>query len=196
MEWHDLPFDGRTVPQSVVDRSNEFWSKVAVTGDASECWLFRDDTSRYGKFCEHLAHRVAYAIHYGQIPSGMVVAHKCDVKACCNPHHLEAITQGQNTRDAHARGLIHPQKGEQRYNHKLTESEVLEVVRLHIQCGLGRVRIAKQTGFPINAVKKILEGRTWKHATGLGHRYTPPSIPYVSLSSRRKRNARLLEQAQ
>ncbi len=34
------------------------------------------------------AHRAAYELAYGEIPSGKFVCHKCDVKICCEPSHL------------------------------------------------------------------------------------------------------------
>src|SRR5512146_918838 len=46
-----------------------------------------------------LAHRLAYQFAYGKIPDGMVVMHKCDNRACCNPEHLMIGTQQQNVDD-------------------------------------------------------------------------------------------------
>lgn len=43
-----------------------------------------------------LAHRVTYEHAYGPIPYGLHIDHLCRVRACCNPEHLEAVTQGEN----------------------------------------------------------------------------------------------------
>ena len=43
-----------------------------------------------------LAHRIAYEMAYGAVPSGLVVDHKCGTRSCVNPHHLQAVTFGQN----------------------------------------------------------------------------------------------------
>jgi len=50
-------------------------------------------------------HRLVYHLINGPIAKGMVIGHKCNVKHCCRPEHLEEVTQGQNTRDAIKDGL-------------------------------------------------------------------------------------------
>ena len=44
------------------------------------------------------AHRVSYILHNGgkAIKKGMHIAHKCNVRACYNPEHLEEITPKEN----------------------------------------------------------------------------------------------------
>ncbi|KUM31611.1 hypothetical protein AQ436_00275 [Arthrobacter sp. EpRS66] len=42
------------------------------------------------------AHRVAYELHYGEIPKGMVIDHICRNRACVEPTHLRAVTHKQN----------------------------------------------------------------------------------------------------
>ena len=48
-------------------------------------------------------HRVAYELYVGPIPTGLVVDHTCEVKWCCNPAHLEPVTNAENLRRAHKR---------------------------------------------------------------------------------------------
>lgn len=45
-----------------------------------------------------LVHRVAHEVFIGPIPEGYVVDHTCRVPMCCNPAHLEAVTQAENCR--------------------------------------------------------------------------------------------------
>lgn len=73
-------------------------SKGSATGGASG---ERGSFKLKGKSTH--AHKVAFVIANGALPSG-VVLHECDNRVCCNPAHLEDGTQGKNLRDAYARG--------------------------------------------------------------------------------------------
>jgi hypothetical protein len=90
----------------------DFWSRVAV-GEPDECWEWtRGRTSRgYGNV--HVgsgitglgvsvalyAHRVALALHQGHLlPADQVIDHLCYNQACCNPTHLQLVTQRVNVR--------------------------------------------------------------------------------------------------
>jgi len=75
-----------------------FWPKVNKT---ISCWLWTAKKSRgYG----HLrvgntfrsAHRISYEWSKGPIPDGLQIDHLCQVRACVNPAHLEAVTARTN----------------------------------------------------------------------------------------------------
>ena len=42
------------------------------------------------------AHRLTYAFAHGEIPVGLQIDHKCRVRDCVNPDHLQAVTTKQN----------------------------------------------------------------------------------------------------
>lgn len=42
------------------------------------------------------AHRYAYELAFGPIPAGLQIDHLCRNRKCCNPAHLEAVTQRTN----------------------------------------------------------------------------------------------------
>ena len=62
-------------------------------------------TTGYGQYFAsgkvQSAHRVAYQLFKGPIPTGLEIDHLCRVRACVNPEHLEAVTRKVN----HNRGL-------------------------------------------------------------------------------------------
>lgn len=69
---------------------------------ADECWPWPGSktTGGYGKI-QHdgrlqLAHRVAYELHVGPIPDGLMLDHICFERDCFNPRHLEPVTNAQN----------------------------------------------------------------------------------------------------
>lgn len=66
-----------------------------VKNHESGCWLYNKKLRRDGyanfkddQFRQQLAHRVAYELFCGPIPSGMYVVQTCEVRSCCNPSHL------------------------------------------------------------------------------------------------------------
>jgi hypothetical protein len=86
-----------------------FWAKVDKNGplpvlrpDLGPCWLWAAslNTTGYGQFSFKRtmtqAHRVAYRLTIGPIPSGLVLDHLCDRRACVNPDHLTVTTHRQN----------------------------------------------------------------------------------------------------
>lgn len=88
-------------------------SRVIV--DTNGCWLWQGCKDgrgygkvslekRKGKVVKERTHRIMYMAVHGPIPNNMVVRHKCDVKGCCNPDHLELGTKSQNAYDYYVRG--------------------------------------------------------------------------------------------
>ena len=46
---------------------------------------------------ERVVHRVLWELLVGPIEPGLLLDHKCRVRACCNPAHLEPVTPRTNT---------------------------------------------------------------------------------------------------
>lgn len=143
-----------------------FWQKVNKKSN-DECWEWIGSKLKkgYGSFdsrCgEGRAHRVSWMLHYGKIPDGMLVCHKCDNPICVNPNHLFLGTPKDNTKDMlnkHRDGLIGIKNGQS----KLNPEKVLISRRLR-KIGWTYKKIADM--FNVNdvtiyyAVNKI----TWRH---------------------------------
>lgn len=76
---------------------------VEDRGHESPCWVWqRYRTEKgYGRlgrpvYGERRVHRITYAHFVGPIPAGLTLDHLCCVKACCNPKHLEPVTDAEN----------------------------------------------------------------------------------------------------
>ena len=71
----------------------------------SGCWLWTAslDGKGYGQImCGRnnlkRAHRLVYESLRGAIPAGLDLDHKCRVRSCVNPDHLEPVTRAENLR--------------------------------------------------------------------------------------------------
>jgi len=90
-------------------RLDEFWTHVDRRGP-DDCWEWQGARNNTGRGNvrvgrkHFLAHRVAFELSNGPIPSGILVCHACDNGACCNPSHLWLGTQQDNMRDHAAKG--------------------------------------------------------------------------------------------
>lgn len=70
--------------------------------EPSGCWIWTGPSMQTGYGYVHdggrviLAHRLAYEIVHGTIPSGTIIDHMCRVTLCVNPNHLQVATKKMN----------------------------------------------------------------------------------------------------
>ena len=73
-----------------------------TTKAACTVWIGACNTHGYGVVqidgVVHLAHRLAYEAEYGPIPDDMGIDHRCRVRNCVTPEHLEPVSAAENAR--------------------------------------------------------------------------------------------------
>lgn len=106
------------------------------------------------------AHRLAYEFECGEIPKGLSVLHRCDIRVCVNPDHLFVGTRADNMRDmwAKGRGKGSP-KGSKAHAAKLTEADVLAIRASNDF----HSRLAEHYGVDSKTIRCIRKRTTWTH---------------------------------
>lgn len=171
-----------------------FWSKVDIRGP-DNCWLWTKGRDAHGYGVIRLqgkvrkTHRVSAELS-GLPIGGMMVCHKCDIPACCNPDHLFAGTQNDNVQDAvkkrrmasgdrHmsrtkpesvARGDRHysrtnPERvarGEKAGNAKLSDADI-HIIKSLLVDGWSQAKIARRFNVSRDLIGQIHRKQIWTH---------------------------------
>jgi len=145
-----------------------FWSKVAITANPNNCWIWKGAKSSGGYGCFgyngkiYTASRLAYQFHYGDYDQSLLVCHKCDVRHCCNPNHLFLGTNVDNMQDMLKKGRNKAYLGESNFKSKIKNENVFEMISLR-QSGLSYPEIGKRYGISPEQVSNICRRKNWKH---------------------------------
>jgi hypothetical protein len=143
-------------------------------------WLGRLNRDGYGTFGRELAHRRTWRAHFGAIPDGLQVLHRCDVPCCVNPAHLWLGTHTDNMRDRSAKGRHHWQqrpmdcplaqpgritrpKGERHSHAKLTLGQVIEIRTLAALGNDTHEALALRFGMGRVQITRIINRTRWRH---------------------------------
>ena len=142
---------------TVIER---FLNKIKI--NKNECWIWQGaktgnrsyaafhyihNTQRYSR-----AHRIAWLLFIGEIPIGLNVLHKCDVRLCVNPNHLFLGTQSDNLIDCVLKGESSRQK--------LTKEQVIAI---RSQTNLGCRKLAKIYQVDRSTIMEIRRRDTWRN---------------------------------
>jgi hypothetical protein len=160
-----------------------FWKWVDIHGpipehrpDLGPCWVWighRFHGKQYGQITINhkakKAHRVSWEIHFGKIPVGMCVCHKCDNPSCIRPDHLFLGTTQENTRDMINKGRkpsgkdsVKNRRSYKGSNHPgaiLNEQKVLEILNRSESYSF----LAKEYGVSKPLIASIKQRRSWTH---------------------------------
>lgn len=149
-----------------------FWFKTNKNGPIhpvhGQCWVWTGKTRNgYGRFSINKkvnnVNRYSWTIHFGKIPKGLCVCHKCDNPRCVNPAHLFLGTTVQNTNDRQQKQR--QARGEKIHSAILTESQVIyirKVYKSHSKL-YGASALAHRFGVAYSTLLDVVINRTWKH---------------------------------
>jgi hypothetical protein len=149
----------------------ERFSKKIFVDSANGCWLWRGAIDSDGYALMHIgrksrrAHRMAWTLFRGEIPAGLLVCHKCDVRFCVNPEHLFLGTYAENSADMKRKGR--QRKGEKNPTARLNAEQV-RMIRGRLASGEAPASIAARVGVTEAAIKQIRVGRNWRHVLPVG----------------------------
>ena len=137
------------------------------------------------------AHRFSWEIHYGPIPQGLWVLHRCDNRSCPRPDHLFVGTCADNEADKKAKGrqakgerqgtYTHPEsrsrgsrngahtrpenrpRGERHGGAKLTESDIIQIRQEYKNGNANQYELAALFGVKQSQIWQIIHYKSWKH---------------------------------
>jgi hypothetical protein len=134
----------------------------------SGCWLWMGPKrAGYGVFYaggdDRSAHRIAYEVFIGPIPTGLHLLHSCDNPGCINPGHLRPGTVKENMADRDARKR-RDVRGQQIGTSKLTDDEVRAI---KASPDVSQKVLAEKYGVAPTHIWRIRAGKSWAHIVAL-----------------------------
>ena len=82
--------------------SLEYFWEHSIPEPNSGCWIWLGTANQWGYGRVQrlgkrtVAHRASYELACGPVPEGLELDHKCRVRLCVNPAHLEPVTRLEN----------------------------------------------------------------------------------------------------
>ena len=134
----------------------------------SDCWVWNGLKNKggYGRMRidnkDWTSHRYSWSIHFGEIPHGLLVCHKCDNRACVNPNHLFLGTHSDNAIDMVSKGRNRDDKGSKHPMAKLNEKQVIDI-RSKIDSGIMQKDLAEFYCISRGVISQIHRRVKWVH---------------------------------
>lgn len=162
---------------------DRFWPQVNVIPEPGPCWEWTGARNKggYGIFTPMTAHRFAWFLVHGPIPTGLKVRHfVCDNPPCVRndgPNsHLRLGTHEQNMDDMRSKGReakgashgsqTHPESRPHGSNaswSKLVEAQVIEMRDRYAVGGVTLKALGLEFGIATETVWSIIHRKVWKH---------------------------------
>lgn len=169
----ETPTDANVIAQRrrFAPIEDRFWSKVDRSAGPDACWPWTRTCAPNGYGVTRLwgptrryhlgAHRAAWTLTHGPIPTGRFVCHHCDNPPCCNPAHLFLGTPKDNIDDMHRKGRQRILRGEDRPLSKFTREQIFEI-RARYANGEKQRDLAAEFGVRQPRISKIVTRQVWR----------------------------------
>lgn len=161
--------------------ADRFWEKVDKDGsvpahcpELGQCWVWTANQSKngYGMMTRGghsgpmvYTHRVSWELHFGPIPDGLWVLHKCDNRPCVRPDHLWLGTRADNMADASRKGRLIGRRHVQGESHSqaVLTVELVHILRSRYDAGESTKDLSIAFQLVYNTVDACVKRVTWRH---------------------------------
>ena len=131
------------------------------------CWLWagKVQPNGYGRTNYDMAHRASLVLLRGvDIPKGMHVMHRCDVRCCVNPDHLSVGTAAENIRDMDRKGRrVTVSVGGEKSGMSVLKEEDVREIRRRYESGEGLSALGRAFSVTPQNIRSITNRKTWRH---------------------------------
>jgi len=183
--------EARVNPQIL---TSAFWDYVEKSDGCWE-WSGAKDRDGYGKlisgYRDVRAHRLSWELHFGAIPSGLLVCHHCDNPSCVRPDHLFLGDAQANSDDMVLKGRsasgdknpmrLYPElvkrgdenpsrryperlcRGTDQADAKLTEDQVRDIRARYVPRKVSLPMLAREYGVGTSTIHRVVKRTHWRH---------------------------------
>jgi len=141
-----------------------FLGRIEIIDENTWMWKGSVVNNGYGRVMinkkSFSAHRLSYTLFVGDIPNGMCVCHKDDIRLNVSPKNLFIGTYNDNIQDMvkkkrQARGS--------ELNTKLTENDVSKIIKMYKSGSYKQKQLATIFHSSKSAIGYIVNRQSWKH---------------------------------
>ena len=144
--------------QKILSFETRLWRKTIVD-PASGCWLWRGRCTRggyahmtfrwNGKIETRYVHRLSYEHYVGPIPGECELDHRCKIRNCVNPAHLEPVSRAENIARSDWQPVLNKKKTHCEHGHEFSnENTYLWRGERHCKICRSKPRLCGRCGVP------------------------------------------------
>jgi hypothetical protein len=148
-------------------REAKFWGRVQK---GEGCWEWTGSLfpTGYGQLpWGGRAHRYSVELEIGgPLPRGEFVLHSCDNRKCVRPDHLRLGSQSENLQEAHDKGRMVDNRGENSGKAVLTNEQAREIRERYAAKQGSQRELALEYGLTRGVIRNVVSGRCYHDAGG------------------------------